>query len=147
MNGNETGRKDLGLGGLLGLLGQKNGLDVGQDTTLGDGDARQELVQLFVVADGQLQVTGDDAGLLVVAGGVTGQLEDFSGQVLHDGGQVNGGTGTDALGVATLAEHTVDTTDRELESGPARTGLGLSLDLASFAATRHDVVVVVVVVS
>jgi hypothetical protein len=42
-----------------------------------------------------LQVTRDDAGLLVVTGGVTGQLEDLSGQVLHDGSQVDGGTKLD----------------------------------------------------
>ena len=54
------------------LLGEEDSVDVGQDTSLGDGDAAEELVELFVVADGQLQVTGDDAGALVVAGGVAG---------------------------------------------------------------------------
>jgi hypothetical protein len=68
-------------------------------------------------------VTRDDAGLLVVTGGVTGQLEDLSGQVLHDGSQVDGGTGTDTLSVRSLAEHSMDTTDGELKSGPAGTGL------------------------
>ena len=37
-------RRDLGL--LLGLLGEEDGLDVGQDTSLGDGDTREQLVQL-----------------------------------------------------------------------------------------------------
>jgi hypothetical protein len=128
---------DLGLGRFLGLLGQKNSLDVGQDTALSDGDTRQQFVQLFVVTDGQLQVTRDDPGLLVVASSVTGQLENFSGQILHDGGQVDGGSGADALRIASFAEHAVDTADGELESGPAGTGLGLSLDFASFTATRH----------
>ena len=36
------------------LLGQENGVDVGQDTSLGDGHASEELVELFVVADGEL---------------------------------------------------------------------------------------------
>lgn len=40
---------------LLGLLGQYNSLDVGEDAALGSGDAREELVQLLVIADGQLQ--------------------------------------------------------------------------------------------
>ena len=127
--------RDLGLGWFLGLLGEENSLDVGQDTTLSDGDTRQELVQLFVVTDGQLQVTGDDPSLLVVASGVSGQLENFSGQVLHDGCQVDGCSSTDAFGVATFAEHTVDTTDGELKSGTARTGLGLSLNFASLSAS------------
>jgi hypothetical protein len=34
-------------------------------------------------------VMRDDTGLLVDRGGVTGQLEDLSGQVFHDGSQVD----------------------------------------------------------
>ena len=60
------------------LLGEKDGLDVGQDTALGDGHAGHQLVQLVVVADGQLHVARVDARLLVVAGGVAGQLEDLN---------------------------------------------------------------------
>ena len=61
--------KDLGLLlGAGGLLGQEDGLDVGQDAALGDGDAGQQLVQLLVVADGELDVARDDALLLVVRG-------------------------------------------------------------------------------
>ena len=41
--------------GLLGLLGEEHSLDVGEDTTLGNGHSGQELVQLLVVTDGQLQ--------------------------------------------------------------------------------------------
>jgi len=59
------------------LLGQENGLDVGKDAALGDGDAGEQLVQFLVVADGQLQVAGDDARLLVVAGSVSGQLKNL----------------------------------------------------------------------
>ena len=62
----------------------------------------EELAQLLIVADSQLDVAGDDSGLLVVASGVAGQLEHLGGQVLEDGSQVDGGTGTDALGVAAL---------------------------------------------
>ena len=123
---------------LLGLLGEKHSLDVGEDTALCDGDTGEELVQLFVVADGQLEMAGDDSRLLVVAGGVACQLEHFGGQVFHDGGQVHGGTCSDALGVVTLAEQTVDTTDWELKSGTGRAGLALSLRLATFSTTRHD---------
>ena len=66
------------LGRLVRLLGQKDGLDVGQDSTLGDGDTGKQLVQLLVVPDGQLEMTGDDPGLLVVTGSVASQLEDLS---------------------------------------------------------------------
>ena len=125
------------LGLLLGLLGQEDGLDVGEHATLGDGDAGQELVQLLVVPDGELQVPGDDPGLLVVAGGVAGQLEDLGGEVFHDGGQVDRGAGTDALGVIALAEEAVDSPHWELEPRTGRPGLGLCLDLATFTATGH----------
>lgn len=123
--------------GLLGLLGQKNGLDVWQHTTLGDGDTRQKLVQLLVVADGQLQVTWDDPRLLVVTGGIACQLENFCGQVFHDGGQVDGGTSSDALTVVSLAEMTVDAADRELKSGTRRACLALALGFSSLSTSRH----------
>ncbi len=82
---------------LAGLLGEEHGVDVGQDTTLGDGDTGKELAELLIVADSQLDVAGHDAGLLVVAGSVSGQLKNLGGQVLEDSGEVHGGTGTDAL--------------------------------------------------
>ena len=126
-----------GAADLLRLLGQQNGLDVRQNTTLSDGDARQQLVQFLVVADGQLEMTRNDASLLVVAGGVACQLENFGSQVFHDGGQVDRSTGTDALGIVALAQKTVDTTDRKLKTGTARSALCLSLDFASFTTSRH----------
>ena len=123
--------------GLLGLLGEEDGLDVGQDTSLGDGDTGQELIQLLVVTDGELKVTGNDPGLLVVTSGVAGQLEDLSGEVLHDGGHVDGGTGSDTLGIVALPQETVDTSHGELESSTAGPGLRLSLDFAALASSRH----------
>ena len=36
-------------------------MDVRQDAAAGDGDGAQELVQLFVVADGELDVARDEA--------------------------------------------------------------------------------------
>jgi len=126
------------LGLLLALLGQEHGLDVGEDAALRDGHAGEKLVQLLVVADGELQVTGDDTGLLVVAGGVAGQLKNLSGEVLHHGGKVHGGTGTNALRIVALAEETVDTTHGELKSSTGRARLALSLHLSTLAAARHD---------
>ena len=120
------------------LLGQKHGLDVRQDSSLGNGDAGEQLVELLVVADGQLEMTGNDPGLLVVTGSVAGQLEDLSSQVLHDGGQVHGGTGTNTLGIVTLAEQTVDTAHGELKAGTAGARLALSLGFSSFTTSRHD---------
>jgi hypothetical protein len=91
-------------------------VNVGEDTTLSDGDVAEQLVQFLVVSDGELEMTGDDTCLLVVTGGVTSQLEDFSGKVLKDGSEVDGGTGTDTLSIVALSEKTMDTTDWEGET-------------------------------
>ncbi len=68
-------------------------------------------------------MTGDDTGLLVVPSGVSSQLQDLSRQILEHSGQINQSTGTDALGVVTFAEKSVNTTDGELllRSSPPRT--------------------------
>ena len=49
-------------------------------------------------------MSGYDTGLLVVSCGVTGKFEDL-------GSEVDGGTGTDSLGVVSLLQQSVDTTD------------------------------------
>ena len=98
-------------------------MNVGQDTTLGDGDVTQQLVQLLIVADGELQMPGDDTGLLVVTGGVASQLENLSSEVLENGGEVDGSTGTDTLSVVALAEQTVDTADGERQTSLRRTAI------------------------
>ena len=67
-------------------------MNVGQDTTLCDCDVSEKLVQFLIVADGELEMTRDDTGLLVVASGVTGQLEDFGREVLKDSCEVDGST-------------------------------------------------------
>ena len=123
---------------LFRLLGEKDGLDVGKNTSLGNGDPGEQLVQFLVVSDGELEMTGDDPGLFVVSGSVSGQLEDLSGQVLHDGSQVDGGTRTHSLGVVALPQKPMDTTHWELESCTAGSRLCLSLHLSSLATARHD---------
>ena len=101
---------------LFRLLGEKDGLDVGQDTTLGDGDSREKFVQLLVITDGELKMSWDDSGLLVVTGSVASQLEDLSSEVLEDGSQVDRGTSTHSLGVVAFAEKSVDSANGELKS-------------------------------
>ena len=98
------------------LAGQEHGVDVWEHTAGGDGDGAEELGELFVVADRELDVAGHDAGLLVVAGRVAGELEDLGGEVLEDGGEVHGGTGTDAGGVLANLEVARDAADGELEA-------------------------------
>ena len=77
-------------------------MDVGDDTTGGDGHLSEKGVELLIVADGKLDVTGSDTRTLVVAGGVSGELEDLSGEVLKNGTEVHGGTGSGTGGVTSL---------------------------------------------
>ena len=102
---------------LGGLLGEKHGLDVWQYTTLSDGDSSQELVEFLVVSDGELQVTWDDSGLLVVTGSVSGQLEHFGAEVFQNSSEVDGCTSSYTLGVVSVTEKTMNTTDGELKPG------------------------------
>lgn len=113
----------LGLG--TRLLWQEDCVDVWENTTLGDGDAAHELVELFVVSDGELQVSWRDSRLLVVSCGVTGQLEDLGGEVFEDGSEVHWGTGSDSGTVGAELEVSVDTSDWELESSTRRSRLAL----------------------
>ena len=120
-------------------------MDVGQDTAGSDGSAGQKSVELLVVADSELDVTGHDSSLLVVLGGVACELEDLSCEVLKDGGEVHGGTGTDALSVAALLHEAGNSSNWELKSsfGCSRhgTGSGLSLASSSFSSGHCDVLV------
>lgn len=58
-------------------------MDVGQDASLSYSNSREKLVQLFVVADGELNVAGSDTLLLVVAARISRQLQDLGAQVLE----------------------------------------------------------------
>jgi hypothetical protein len=120
---------------LLGLLGQKYSLDVWQDSSLSNGDSGKKFVQLLVVSDGELQMTGDDSCLLVVTGGVTCQLQDFSSQVLHDCSEVDWSSSTNSLSVVSLSEKTVDSSYWELKSSTGGSGLRLSLNLSSLSSS------------
>jgi hypothetical protein len=110
--------KNLRLGLGAGLLGKKDSLDVGENAALGNGHAVQKLVQLFVVADGELKVAGDDPLLLVVPGSVAGELQDLCGQVLHDGSHVDAGSASNPLRVVPTLQKTMDPTDRKLQACP-----------------------------
>ena len=117
-----TRTHSLCLLGLGALLGEEHGVDVGEDTTRGNGDATHQLVELLVVANGELDVAGHNAGLLVVTGCIASELKDLGGEVLKDGCHVHGGTSTHAggdLGLLHVAGHT---THGELKPGLGATG-------------------------
>ena len=111
-------------------------MDVWQDTTAGDGDGGQELAELLVVPDGELDVPWDDPGLLVVPGGVSGQLEDLGGEVLKDGGEVDWGARSDSGGVLSGLQIPADPSDGELESSLRGLGDGL-LGALSLSSSRR----------
>ena len=90
-------------------------MDVGQNTARRDGYSSKKLVQLLVVTDGELDVAGNDASLLVVASGVAGELENLSGQVLENRTEVHRGACADARGILALLEVAMNATDRELK--------------------------------
>ena len=119
-------------------LWEKEDVDVGEDTTGGDSGSAHELGELFIVADGELDVSWDNSALLVILGGVACELEDLSREVLEDGSEVHGGTGTNALSVAALLHETGDPANGELESSLGRAANGASslitLASSSFAS-------------
>ena len=112
-------------------LGEQNLVHVGEHTTGSDGDVAEEDVELFVVANGQLEVAGDDAAALVVASGVSGELQNLSAQIFEDGGQVDGSAGCEAGGKVLLAHVAGNAANRELESGACRAAGALSLGATS----------------
>merc|ERR1719347_1384799 len=124
-------------GASLGLLGEEHCLNVGKNSALSDGHTSQQLVKFFIVTDGKLQMPRDYSRLLVVSSSITGQLQHFSSQVLHDRSKVHGGASSNSLRVVSFAEQPVDSSDGELEPCSAGSGLSLHLTLSSFTATRH----------
>ena len=85
-------------------------------------------------------MSGDDSGLLVIPGGVPGQLEDLGTEVLEDRGKIDGGTGTHTGGVLALTQITTDTTYGELQAGllAARDGFLVTATSLSFSCDGAD---------
>ena len=57
---------------------------------------------MSALPDGELEMPGDDARLLIVPGGVPCELNDLGGEVLHQGGYVDGSSAAHPLGVVAL---------------------------------------------
>jgi len=109
-----------------GLLREENGVDVREHAARGDSHVPEELVELLVVLHSEGDVAGNDAALLVVAGSISGELQDLGAEVLEDGCHVDGRAGAHARGVLPVLEVTADTAYGELKPGLGRFGLGLS---------------------
>jgi hypothetical protein len=115
-------------------------MNVGKDTTSGNGDIAQQLVELFVVLDGKSNVTRHNTTLLVITSGIASKLKNLSTEILEDSGKVDGSAGTHACAVLSLTQVTTDTTDRELQAslGRCRGRLFLTASTLSFSFSRHD---------
>ena len=123
---------------LLGLLRQKHRVDVGENTTRGDGDTTEKLVELLVVPHRQLNVTGDDASLLVITGRVAGELQNLSREILEDRSQINWSTSSNTAGILALLQKPMNTPDRELKpcllgSRNGLAALGLATTCCTFS--------------
>ena len=116
-------------------------MDVWQDTTAGNGDRAQELGELLVVSDGELDVSWNDSALLVVSGGVSGQLEHLCGEVLKDGSQVDWGARSETGGELPLLQIPADPSNWELKSSLGGLGDGL-LAALSLSSSGHGCLVV-----
>ena len=112
-------------------------MHVGQHSAGGDGHSTQQLAELLVVAHGQLDVAGHDAGLLVVAGSVAGQLQDLGCQVLQHGCQVHGGAGAHTAGILALLQVAGDAAHGELQPCLAGSAHRLLAGSLALAAARH----------
>lgn len=95
-------------------LANERDVDVGQDTSAGDGGL-DELIEFVISTNSQKQVTRIDTLDVHVLGGVSSELQQFGGQVLQDGSAVDGGGSSNTTSsMGSLLQETVDTTDREL---------------------------------
>ena len=87
----------------------------GDDDTCAWNASREELYQLLVVSEGYHDVSRRDANVLVIASGVSGELQNFSAHVLADGCEVRGSS-TANSGLAFSGNHGLEAGDRELET-------------------------------
>ena len=134
---NETSSHFLSAGGdsggaSLALLLEKESLHVRENSTRGDGGLSDHLVELLVVSDGELNVTGNDPCLLGLDGGISGELDDLAAKVLEHSSGEDTGTLSNLLGVTALLVHGVDATDgeRNVGSGGSADSLCLSFSVA-----------------
>jgi hypothetical protein len=115
------------------LLGKQDSVNVGENTSTGNGHSSEKTVQLFIVLDGKSNVTGYDTALLVVTGGVSGEFEDLGAKVFEDSGEVDRGSSSHTGSVLALTQVSANTTDGELQTSLGRCSGGLLLSAASLS--------------
>jgi len=120
---------------------QQNCVDVRQDSTRSDGHTRHHFVELFVISNGQLNVTGNDSRSLVVFGGVSSQFKNFCAEIFEHCSHVDWSSSTNTFGISSLSQKTGNTAHRERETSSrrARLAFGAFGSSSTFSFGRHFV--------
>lgn len=91
-------------------------MNVRKDASRSNRDFSKKLVQLLVIANSKLNVSGDDTRFLVVACCVPCELQHFGSQVLQDGGKVHRSSGTNASCIFSVLKVPTNTPDGKLKT-------------------------------
>ena len=82
-------------------------MHVGKDSTIGDGGVANYLVQLVIVGEGKLQVSGSDGLLLGFMTSIASELENLICQILKNSSREDSCSWAYSLSEATLSELSV----------------------------------------
>ena len=105
-------------------------IDLWADTTLGDLDLGEELVEFIIVADSKLNMSRGDRLLLVLVGAVTRQIEDLHREVLKCCCEEDSATDSNSCCISALFQLSVASADWEDDSSSGGSGNRLTLSLA-----------------
>src|SRR5687768_9367351 len=96
---------------------------VGAPTPLQLATALEPSLQLFLTfveildaSDTDLNVSGNDSGILVVHGGIIGKFKNFSSQVFEDGGCFYRCRSSNTFSISALLHESGESSDWELKS-------------------------------
>ena len=92
-------------------------MNVGKHAAARNSHLIEKLVKLFIVANGELDVSWDDPRLFVVSCGIARQLEHLCCQILHHCSHVDGSSRADALRILAFLHEAGNPADWELETG------------------------------
>ena len=79
-------------------------MDGRYDSSAADGGVGEQLVELFIVAEGELQVSGGDLFLLGFVGCVASELEYFASEILQNCCHEGSCSCANSLSIATLLD-------------------------------------------
>lgn len=101
-------------------LGQEHSMNAGLHPAVCNGNVLQELVNVFILPHSERDKPRRDASSLVLPSGVSGDLQDLSGQVFQDRREVHRRSPANARSVLSFAQKPVHAADWELQAGTSR---------------------------